>query len=149
MEKIINELVNEITNKLSQKMTNENGCGNVTLLVLGAYNRFQEDERDGADYIFNINDVNDLKCCIDGGMTTCEIASIYNKVKDSATTPYFFFGHNHEEAETLSTPNKLKTQFGIYLEEIIRHMLAFHDVDGYKQLYDHCIRDYMISHNLI
>ena len=82
MEKIINELVNEITNKLSQKMTNENGCGNVTLLVLGAYNRFQEDERDGADYIFNINDVNDLKCCIDGGMSTCEISSIYNKLRE-------------------------------------------------------------------
>lgn len=39
-------------------------------LCLDAYNQWEEDERDGIDYIFNIDDPNDLKYLVDNDMIT-------------------------------------------------------------------------------
>ena len=47
-------------------------------MLLLAYNRWQEDEHSGVDYIFNINNPDDLIDCIKGGLTADEIAKVLN-----------------------------------------------------------------------
>jgi hypothetical protein len=65
-------------------------------MFLNVYNRWQEDEHNGVDYIFNINNPDDLIDCIKGGLTADEIANFVDGTKDwSFATPYFLFGCNH------------------------------------------------------
>ena len=50
-------------------------------IVLAAYNRMQEDEFDGQNYIFDIHDHNDLKFLVDNKMITAnEIAFVINDI---------------------------------------------------------------------
>ena len=146
MKKIIENFIEEIRKKLVQEMNDKQTCNYVTSLVLGAYNRYQEDEKDGANYLFDINNGNDLKCCIDGGMKAEEISWLYKECNKSAeSTPYFMFGANHEKAETIETWDALKAYLTNFLSSIILYMITYQDVDGYKQLYGHCISDYIIK----
>ena len=50
-------------------------------IVLAAYNRMQEDEFDGRNYIFNVHDHNDLKFLVDNKMITAnKIAFVINEI---------------------------------------------------------------------
>lgn len=150
MKKIIEDFIEQIRKQMVQDMNDEQIGDDVTILVLGAYNRYQDDEKDGANYLFDINNGNDLKCCIDGGMKAEEISWLYNECNKTAkSTPYFMFGANHEKAETIETWDALKAYLTNFLTSIILYMVTYHDADGYKQLYDHCISNYMINNNLI
>lgn len=150
METIIKSLVEFIREDLIHDMQCGQCGDDITILVLNAYNRYQEDERDGVDYIFNINKAEDLKCCIDGGMTANEISWVFTESQKTAkNTPYFMFGQNHKQPEMIETWDGLKSYLSNFLGSVLLCMLAYHDTDGYKQLYDHCISDYMINNNLV
>lgn len=149
METIIKQLAVKIKDDLVHDMRNEQNGDDITMLVLAAYNRYQEDERDGVDYIFNLNNADDLKCCIDGGMHANEIASIYYNHKAHKHTTYFLFGQNYEQPEIFQTWDALKTYLTNFLDSIIKYMLVYHNTDGYRQLYDHCISGYIINNNLV
>lgn len=150
MEKIIRNLVNHIKEDLIHDMKCKQYGDDITILVLNAYNRYQEDERDGVDYIFDINNGDDIKWCIDGGITAREISWVLNESEKTAKrTPYFMFGHNRKQPEMIETWEGLKNYLANFLDSVLLCMLAYRNVDGYKQLYDHCISDYMITNNLV
>jgi len=150
METIIKKLAESIVSCLIHDMNCEQNGDDTAILVLNAYNRFQEKERDGVDYIFDIRKGEDLKCCIDGGMTAKEIAYINEKcTKTEKSTPYFMFGQNHEQAEVITTWADLKRVLGVSLHEVVMYMLSDPYIDGYKELYKHCVTDYMWNNNLI
>lgn len=149
METIIKNLVNEIKNNLVHDMNCEQTGDDTTMLVLAAYNRYQEDERDGADYIFDMTQWSDINCCAEGGLRPIEFYELFNYYCNGKTTRFFMFGHSRNHAEAFETWEQLKTYLTNFLNSIIKYMIAFHDVDGYKQLFDHCIRDYMIQNNLV
>lgn len=152
METIIKKLAEKIKDSLIHDMNSEQNGNNTALLllVLNAYNRYQEDERDGVDYIFNIHNGEDLKCCIDGGMTACEIACINEECGRTAnSTPYFMFGQNHKNALVIPTFVALKKKLEASLHEIILQMLAAPSVDGYKELYEYCVSDYISVNDLV
>ena len=150
METIIKKLAESIESDLINDMNHEISGDDTTILVLNAYNRYQEDERDGVDYIFNIRKREDLKCCIDGGMTAHEIACLNEACTRTAkSTPFFMFGQNHKQAEVISTWEQLKRVLGVSLHEVVLHTLADPYVDGYKELYKHCLTDYMWNNNLV
>ena len=150
METIIKQLAVKIKVDLVHDMHNEQDGDDITMLVLAAYNRYQEDERDGVDYIFCIHNAEDLKCCIDGGMKIGEISMLYNEcTKTAKSTPFFMFGQNHKSFEVFETWDALKTYLAYFLNSIIMHMLVYHDTEGYKELYDHCISEYMTTNNLV
>lgn len=86
-------------------------------VVLRAYNTFQESERDGVDYIFNIDRKEDLSCCIEGGMTADEIAHIVNESQEK--TKYFYFGENHPVAELIASETQLVANLVAWLDDII------------------------------
>jgi hypothetical protein len=149
METIIKKLAESIESNLIHDMNCEQIGDDTAILVLNAYNRYQENERDGVDYIFDIRKGEDLKCCIDGGMTAQEISYTYKECMVRAHTPYFMFGQNHEQAEVIPTWAQLKRVLGASLHEVILQMLAYPSVDGYKELYKHCMTDCMWNNNLV
>ena len=136
---IQNLLVTRIANDL------HNDTNGVLDMVLNAYNRYQEDERDGVDYIFDIRKGEDLKCCIDGGMTAHDISRINEECTSTAkSTPYFMFGANHETAEVIPTWEQLKQVLCVSLHEVISCVLMYVTrCTEYQALYEHYITEYL------
>lgn len=94
-----------------------------------AYNRYVEDETDGVDYIFNIQDKNDLSSCVNAGMTAIQIFDIVN-----GGCKYFLYGQNH----TTPHPLTFAEVEGIVrnnIDEVIRCILAYPYVDEYRKVY--------------
>lgn len=104
-------------------------------VVLDAYNRYQEEERDGVDYIFDLNNADDLKSCMEGGLTAYEIAEMVKNINEKDYTPYFFFGVNHKSPKQLKEFKELTDQLIANVEEVVRKAFAYPFIDGYKQFY--------------
>ena len=150
MESILNHLKNKMVANIAHDLANKTeGYYNLLELVLNAYNTYQEEERDGVDYIFNINNIEDVKCCLNGGITIDELATIYNGSKVD-TSPYFFFGVNHKIPNVIWNESVLIEILVSRLYEIIPCVIAYvvyHD--AYKKLYEYCITNYMTENNLV
>ena len=118
----------------------------VLKMVLAAYNDFQESERDGVDYIFDIENTDDLKCCINGGMTTKQIGSLYLG-SQSQHLRYFYFGCNHPTAEPIANWETLRQQLISWLSDLIPNVLAYpFAYQSYRQLYERYVTDVIIDH---
>jgi hypothetical protein len=105
------------------------------MLVLEAYNDFQESERDGVDYIFDLYNGDDLRCCVEGGMSASEIAKLYEDSKVN-TTSFFHFGCNYPEAKPYANIESLRQQLISWLDELLENVIAYpYAYESYKQLY--------------
>jgi len=119
-------------------------------LVLNAYNYYEENERDGVDYLFYINNTDDVKCCIEGGMTTKEIAEVYNEYKDGRNTGYFFFGQNYDRAKPIKTRDELIDLLIGTLHDVLLRVVCYpYSSEAHKALYRYCVTDYMIDNGMI
>lgn len=119
-------------------------------LMLNAYNYYEESERDGVDYLFYINNADDVKCCIEGGMTTKEIAEVYNEHKDRRNTGYFFFGQNYDRAKPIKTRDELIDLLIGTLHDVLLRVFCYPYIgEAYKALYGYCVTDYMIDNGMI
>ena len=150
MENILNKLVTEIKNNLAHDL-NRYPYRNYDLLklVLDAYNTYQEKERDGVDYIFDINKPEDLKSCVENGMTAQEVAWLYEQSQVN-TTPLFYFGVNHEKPKPIATYNGLVINLINWLDKVLPCVLAYpYLLKGYEELYKVCITDYMVNNQLV
>jgi hypothetical protein len=117
----------------------------VHAMLLKAYNRYQEDERDGVDYIFNINRPDDLITCIQGGLTAEEIAKFHNRVGCwLIPTPHFLFGCNHKEMKPMGRDNIINAIVAV-LDEIIDNIIAYPWVEEYRAVYTHYITNKIIE----
>ena len=115
-------------------------------MVLNAYNRYQEDERDGADYIFDITNQNDLKCMVEGGLTVTEIAWAWNKIQNEGITPCFHFGGCYTGLEALGTLADLKLSLISWLDEFLPYVIMYVTrCTEYQNLYEHYITEYLES----
>lgn len=120
-------------------------CPQCRQMLLKAYNRYQEDERDGVDYIFDINNQDDLISCVNGGLTASEIIDYNNKVKYLTNmTTHFLFGCNHKEMIPMCTDNIINAIVSV-LDEIIDNILAYPWVDEYRAVYTHYITNKIIG----
>jgi hypothetical protein len=74
MDKVVKEALHTtlsgVLSVLESKIARDLRKGKNIDLCLEAYNYWQDEERDGRDYIFNIDDSNDLKCLVDNNMLT-------------------------------------------------------------------------------
>lgn len=123
---------------------------NVIQLILGAYNRYEESERDGVDYLFYINNTDDVKCCIEGGMTTKEIAQMYDDFKENRNTGYFFFGQNYDKAKPIIVRGELIDLLIGTLHDVLLRVVCYpYSSEAYKALYGYCVTDYMINNGMI
>ena len=119
-------------------------------IVLKAYNQYEDTEHDGVDYLFDLNNQNDLKCCVKGGMGAKEIAHLYFDMKAHHFTPYFFFGVNYDTPQGIATEEHLNDILIGYLEDVLAHVIAYpYSGKAYENLYRLCITEYMINLDMV
>lgn len=149
MENTIKHLVKLVAERIGADILREGMESNKTLdKVFRAYNDFQMDERNGVDYIFNIEDTGDVIECFRGGLTTKDVAHIYNESQVNYTKYFFFHPDNHPQAELITFEN-LRNLMLDELETVLYAVIAYPWVDSYSVIYGEYIRDYMINHCLI
>lgn len=93
--------------------------------LIDVYNTYQEEERDGVDYIFDFHNKEDLCTCIKGGLTAEELAELVIMFKNDNSEDYttnFLFGCNHESPYLL-TRSVLITTLALHANEIVDCML--------------------------
>lgn len=77
------QLFSEITAKIITAITRDVMHGKNLDMLLGAFNEWQEDEQDGASYIFNINDKGNLKYLVDNDiLAATDIAWVTQNCKN-------------------------------------------------------------------
>lgn len=149
MEKAIKTMVQKISSAIINDTRNVFSVeGDIVLkMVLAAYNDFQESERDGVDYIFDIDNTDDLKCCIDGGMTAKEIGGLYLG-SQSRHLRYFYFGSNYPTPKPIANWETLRQQLISWLPELIPNVLAYpFAYESYRQLYVRYVTDVIICYD--
>lgn len=149
MKKAIETIVQKITCAIINDTKNVFCAeGDMVLkMVLAVYNDYQESERDGVDYIFDIENTDDLKCCIDGGMTAKEIGSLWEG-SHSKHLRYFYFGCNHRTPQPIANWETLREQLVSWLPELIRNVLAYpYAYESYRQLYVRYFTDVIIGYD--
>jgi len=131
IEKLVADFIGNATKEIMcmSDLTLLNGANG----WVDVYNKYQELERDGVDYLFRIDYVDDVKCCLDGGMTISEIVRLHNNVQQGIMTPYFFFGTNYRAPYQLIAASNLKIILVYALEQIVPHILA--NPDRYPIIY--------------
>ena len=143
MEKTIKTMVQKISEAIINDTRNVFSVeGDMVLkMVLAAYNDFQESERDGVDYICDIENPDDLKCCINGGMTEQEICSLYLG-SQSQHLRYFYFGCNYPTPKPIPNWETLRLQLISWLPDVIANVLAYpFAYESYRQLYVRYVTD--------
>lgn len=131
-EKTFDALLSDFTTFIE---ANINYDGTLLYAVLCAYNQWQTDERDGVDYIFNLYDGKDLKCCVDGGLNADDISLLVNGVKKQKRTAYFFFGCNHPAAVQINNNDELIQQLVGHLGEFLPYVFVY--PNSYGELYSY------------
>lgn len=112
-------------------------------LLLAAYNRWQEDERDGVDYLFNVTNSEDVICCLKGGLTMEQLRTMLNEYEANGIE-YFYFGCNHP-TPTMVTLEKVISQLTANADEIVKYAIAYPSVDEYKAIYELFITEEIIK----
>lgn len=124
-------LVESITTEIGKDMLISKKK-DMIMLFLKAYNRFQEDERDGADYIFNLNEKDDLMICIDWGLKLNDIALLAQQ-----KTTCIMFGVNHTEPLPIKTMEQLASILYAHANEVVTYALAYVTrCEEYQALYE-------------
>lgn len=148
MEKTIKTMVQKISDAIIDDTRDVFSVeGDMILkMVLAAYNNYQESERDGVDYIFDIENTDDLKCCINGGMTAKDIGGLYLG-SQSQHLRYFYFGCNYPTPKPIANWETLRQQLILWLPNLILNVLAYpYAYDSYKDLYRWYVTDVIIDY---
>jgi hypothetical protein len=135
MEKTLFETLLNCVGTNIVNFLNDSNKDYVRKVLLNAYNTYQEDERFGVDYIFHIENVDDVKCCIEGGMQINEVSHLWVEFMKGTHSGYFFFGENYPIAKPLSQL-ELHTQLVEYIEEILPYVMTYPQRGGYKEFYN-------------
>lgn len=118
IENVKNEIINDTRNPYTAH-------GHEVLMeLLAAYNYYQETERNGVNYIFNIENNDDVIRCMKGGMTSKEVCDLYT-ASQSTHTKYFYYGYNDNGARQISTMDELRTNIIAWLDEIVTCVINY------------------------
>ena len=113
---MIKALVSNFVNVVENAFNNNNA--ETIKAMVEAYNVYQENERNCVDYIYNINDVNDVCDVLKGGMNMHILVALYN-----TRVPFFLL--DIDGKPTALGKVRLKKQLQAYAEEIIENMLMY------------------------
>jgi hypothetical protein len=113
-------------------------------LVLNAYNRYQEDERDGVDYFFNLTDKDDLIYMIECGLTIKELHYVFVRMTTENFTPYVHFGQNYTGVCFVGTESDTKRQLIACLDEILEYTFMYVTrCTEYQDIYERYVTMYL------
>lgn len=112
-------------------------------MVMQVWNEYQESEKDGVDYIFNLDNQNDLVTCIKGGLDANQFSKLVADCKKE-NTRFFFFGQNHSTPQALPV-NALKIMLMDKLDTLIDFIVTYPFDGACRDLYTQIITNYMID----
>lgn len=138
----MNEIIKQLIEKLTICLKRDCKEGSSVFAdIFAAYNQYQEDEENGAGYMFDINNVDDLKCVLDGGMTPKDFHDLYEKAIGSESTK-FLFGEYYPQPQIVTYPAEK-----IYptLKQIAICIMAYPHCEVYNKLYCRYITDSMLD----
>ena len=107
-----------------------------------AYNRYVEDETNGGDYIFDINNKDDLSTCVRAGMTAVQIFDIINN-----GCKFFLYGENYSTPRFL-TFAEVEGIVRNNIDEVITCILAYPYVEEYRKVYTRFITNTILEESI-
>ena len=109
--------------------------------MLSSYNFYQEEERDGREYIFDIENKEDVMAT---DLDMEEINEIYNEYKNNGTRYFIFDGNGF--VKRFEDYNEMKSQIISFLDEIVEHIFCYHNTcESHARLFDRYIYETIIS----
>lgn len=91
--------------------------------ILKAYNTYQEQNRDGVDYLFSLENGHELAVCFEGGIKIEDVADMHSHYVNDGATEYFLFGVNYDQPRQITSIEELNTTLEDCLREIIHNAL--------------------------
>ena len=129
----------DLINDIKEKMKIDS---DIWTMMFDAYNRYQMDERDGVDYIFNLSKQEDLLAVVKAGLTIEDLHQICYKSLDNAK--YIHYGCNYEKPMLLTKQNIDNNIYGL-LDEIVDDIIAYPWVEEYRKVYTFFITNKIIE----
>lgn len=115
-------------------------------MILAAYNRFCEDERDGHGYLFCIYNQNDLLFLVKNGMNAETISEIFDNA-NSRTSSYFFYDENHTPYKAIPSTDEVIEVLVDALDEICECVLTYVTrCAEYQSVYEKYVTDTYIEY---
>ena len=138
--KLIKLVSNAIVEDLKDNSSSVLDVDDIIDTMLEAYNMWQEDTHDGVDYIFNINNKDDVIYLLQNckNIQVRDISSLYINQYNNNGTPYFRYGQNYEyHPKVLMSMKQLKTQLIDNTEWVITHLFLFaNNTDTYHKIFN-------------
>lgn len=131
MKKMVEQVGNNFESNLYFAFNTENKTSIKSFVE--AYNTYQECERECADYIYDMDNKNDLISCIDGGMTLEKLVGLYNTKK----TQYFLLPLTYSYTPESLSVEKLLSIILSYKTEIVTNMILYphhYKSDFYREI---------------
>jgi NAD(P)H-flavin reductase len=102
---------------------------------------YQEEECEGSNYIFNVNNQDDLICCINGGLGRSELQALLNECSEK-NCDHFLYGENYPTA-TLITD--VWTAIASNALELATYVVAYPNCETYYALYCMYVTDAILT----
>jgi hypothetical protein len=141
MEKAFEILELNVLNQISRDIMSGN-TDDVKRILLETYNAYQENERDGVDYIFDACNQEDMEFLVYDRKMPDEHFAILVLGTILGNMQYFFYGCNHPEPK-LMTELEFHTQIVSYVSEYLPYVLAYPQC--YKEFYQRFVAPCFVS----
>ena len=144
MEQNFNSIIEIIKPRIARDIKTDD---KVLEMVLAAYNRMQDDERNGVDYIFDITDREDLQYLVtNGDLCVTDIAWIWNKVQTESLLPLFLYGENYSAPHMVGTLEDLQRNMIAWLDELLPFVFKYVTrCEEYQAIYERYVTEYLES----
>lgn len=132
----------EVSKLVSKKINEDVRAGKNLNMLLAAYNEWQEDEKDGEDYIFDINNDKDLKFVVDRGLLSAQgIAFVVNETK---TGLFQFNGNDPDSGVKGVNIEQVKATLLNTSNTFIRYVIMYAVRCGSNSAYANVYEEYIV-----
>ena len=138
-------LIDAVSNAIADDLINSNAEKRNELLtkLLNAKNLYENDERDGIDYIYDINNSEDLRLLLKNDFLTAkEISAIWVGYSNGTYTPYFYFDYDYSNITTKANIMQIQTLDDVCnillgnIKDVVKCIIAYpYACKSYEDLY--------------
>lgn len=126
----VNSVISNFKKALSQDIVDNE---EVRSLFLKSYNFYQDEEFDGADYIFDITNREDV---MNTELEVGEVYDLYNNFIHGKAAKYFLCGYNYPTPVQLEDKEALIRILVGWVDYVARHIIEYPSIcDSHKELY--------------
>ena len=150
-------LIDAVSNAIADDLMNSNAEKRNELFVklLKAKNEYENDERDGIDYIYDINNSEDLALLLKNDFLTAkEISAIWVAYSNGTYTPYFYFDYDYSNMSTKVNIMQIQTLDDVCnillgnIKDIVKNIIAYpYALKCYEDLYVEYVTNIILDDN--